>query len=60
MSKLCLLCVFVVSLTAQDARSVVAEAQKRSRSQSQRYEGTLQVTDPKSKITEKLAHGGAR
>jgi len=46
------LCVSV-ALTAQDARSVVAEAQKRARSQSQRYEGTLQVIDPKSKITEK-------
>src|SRR5258706_8866688 len=49
----CVLCASVVNLSAQDARSVIAEAQKRARSQSQRYEGTLQVIDPKSKITEK-------
>jgi hypothetical protein len=38
---------------AQDARSIVQEAQKRSNSKSQRYEGTLQVIDSKSKISEK-------
>ena len=36
-----------------DPRSIVEEAQRRSRSSSQRYEGTLQVIDSKSKITEK-------
>lgn len=38
---------------AQDARQIVEEAQKRSRSKSQKYEGRLQVIDAKSKITEK-------
>ena len=38
---------------AQDARSIVQEAQRRSNSKSQRYEGTLQVIDAKSKVTEK-------
>ena len=37
----------------QDPRQIVEEAQKRTTSQSQRYEGTLQVVDAKSKITEK-------
>src|SRR5215471_6312478 len=40
-------------VAAQDARSIVQEAQKRSNSKSQRYEGTLQVIDSKSKISEK-------
>jgi hypothetical protein len=41
------------TLFAQDPRSIVDEAQKRSYSASQRYEGTLKVIDAKSKITEK-------
>ena len=40
-------------LQAQDARTIVEEAQKRSVSMSQRYEGTLRVIDSKNKITEK-------
>ncbi len=44
------LCAAVV---AQDAREIVAEAQKRARSSSQRYEGTLQVIDARRRITEK-------
>ena len=36
-----------------DPRQIVEEAQRRTTSQSQRYEGTLQVTDAKSKISEK-------
>jgi hypothetical protein len=40
-------------LFQQDPRHIVEEAQKRTTSQSQRYEGTLQVVDAKSKITEK-------
>jgi outer membrane lipoprotein-sorting protein len=36
-----------------DAQQIVEEAQRRTTSQSQRYEGTLQVVDPKSKISEK-------
>jgi len=38
---------------AQDPRSIVEESQKRSTSESQRYEGTLQVIDGKSKVTVK-------
>lgn len=37
----------------QDPRQIVEEAQRRTTAQSQRYEGTLQVVDAKSKITEK-------
>ena len=37
----------------QDPRQIVEEAQRRTTSQSQRYEGTLQVVDAKSKIAEK-------
>ncbi|MBI3207909.1 MAG: outer membrane lipoprotein-sorting protein [Candidatus Solibacter usitatus] len=38
---------------AQDARQIMQQAQDRAKSASQRYEGTLQVLDGKSKITEK-------
>ena len=38
---------------AQDPRTIVEEAQKRSVSMSQRYEGTLKVIDNKNKVTEK-------
>lgn len=38
---------------AQDARKIMQEAQKRSRADSQHYEGTLKVIDSKRKITEK-------
>jgi outer membrane lipoprotein-sorting protein len=37
----------------QDPRQIVEEAQRRTTSQSQRYEGTLRVVDAKNKITEK-------
>src|SRR6266705_716438 len=40
-------------LLQQDPRQIVEEAQRRSTAQSQRYEGTLEVLDAKSKITEK-------
>ena len=40
-------------LLQQDPRQIVEEAQRRTTSQSQRYEGTLQVIDAKNKITEK-------
>src|SRR2546427_11532847 len=36
-----------------DPRQIVEEAQRRTTTRSQRYEGTLQVIDAKSKITEK-------
>lgn len=42
-----------VSLWAQGARDIVAEAQKRAQSSSQRYEGTLEVIDSKRKIATK-------
>lgn len=38
---------------ADDARAVVAEAQRRIESQSQRYEGTLQVLDSTGRIADK-------
>ena len=37
----------------QSPRQIVEEAQRRTTTQSQRYEGTLQVIDAKTKITEK-------
>jgi len=52
-TSLCLLVVFYAhgkDLSAQsDARKIVEEAQRRTASQSQKYEGTLQVVDTKSK-----------
>ncbi len=41
------------ALAAQDPRQLVEEARKRSRSESQRYEGTLRVVDGKNRISEK-------
>jgi outer membrane lipoprotein-sorting protein len=38
---------------AQDARKIVEEAQRRSRSESQRYEGTLEVIDARSRVAKK-------
>ncbi|MCC6291178.1 MAG: outer membrane lipoprotein-sorting protein [Bryobacterales bacterium] len=38
---------------AQDPRQIVEEVQRRNRSQSQRYEGTLTVTSAKSRVTQK-------
>jgi len=43
----------VFALLQNDPRQIVEEAQRRTTSQSQRYEGTLQVVDSKSKTTEK-------
>jgi Protein of unknown function (DUF1329). len=40
-------------LLAQDARQIMTEAQNRSQSKSQHYEGTLQVTDAHNKIARK-------
>jgi hypothetical protein len=47
------LILFCVSLSAQDPRSIVDESQKRSTADSQRYQGTLQVIDEKTKVTTK-------
>lgn len=41
---------------ADDARQIVDEAQRRTQSMSQRYDGSLQVIDAKGKITEKRWH----
>jgi hypothetical protein len=48
-----LICLVLLVLLQQDPRQIVEEAQKRTTTESQRYEGTLQVIDAKSKITEK-------
>jgi len=40
-------------LLAQDARQIVQEAQRRGRSNSQRYDGVLEVTSADSKVTRK-------
>ena len=42
-----------VCLPAQDARQIVEKSQQRSTSKSQHYEGSLQVIDPKHKISAK-------
>lgn len=49
------LLVLLMALPAfgQDARAIVDESQKRAKTASQRYEGTLRVFDSKSKVTEK-------
>jgi outer membrane lipoprotein-sorting protein len=44
---------FGVAVFAQDARQIVEEVQKRSRSKSQKYEGTLEVIDQKNKVSTK-------
>jgi hypothetical protein len=43
----------LIWLFQQDPRQIVEEAQRRTTSQSQRYEGTLKVVDARNKITEK-------
>src|SRR5437773_11606547 len=50
-----------------DPRQIVEEAQRRTMTQSQRYEGTLRVIDARNKITEKRwqydrvgAHGSSK
>ena len=40
-------------LGAQDARQIVAEAQRRTEADSQHYEGTLRVIDSKGKVSDK-------
>ncbi|HET9943651.1 MAG TPA: outer membrane lipoprotein-sorting protein [Terriglobia bacterium] len=42
-----------ITAVAQDPRAIVEQAQKRTTSMSQRYEGTLRVTSNKSRVTEK-------
>ncbi|HEY2379810.1 MAG TPA: outer membrane lipoprotein-sorting protein [Terriglobia bacterium] len=45
--------IFLLLILQQEPRKIVEDAQRRTTSQSQRYEGTLKVIDAKSKITEK-------
>jgi outer membrane lipoprotein-sorting protein len=52
---------------AQDAREIVAEAQRRTEAKSQRYEGLLQVFDARGKVSDKRwsmdrlgSHGNSR
>lgn len=52
MSKLSL-CLLAVAAMAQDARQIVEESQKRHRSDTQQYEGVLQVFNPNGKNSEK-------
>lgn len=53
MNKYLLLCLLALPLQAQDGRAIVAESQKRSHADSQRYEGTLEVHDAKRKVSTK-------
>src|SRR5213592_1253754 len=55
MSKAAVICLHIAALLflQNDPRQIVDEAQRRTTSQSQRYEGTLQVIDAKTRITEK-------
>ncbi len=57
----------VTAKTADNAREIVAEAQRRTDAASQRYEGLLQVFDTKGKVTDKRwtferlgAHGDSK
>lgn len=42
-----------ISVEAQEARQIVEEAQRRSRSDSEHYEGTLEVIDARGRVTRK-------
>lgn len=53
MNRIAIFAALAAGALAQDPRQVIEEVQRRSRSDSQRYEGTLQVIDAKNKITEK-------
>ena len=53
MNKLALLALTAGAIFAQDARQIVEESQKRQRSQSQSYEGVLDVTQANGKTTSK-------
>ena len=53
MSKATLLLLLPLALLAQDAREIVVQAQRRTQSKSQHYEGALRVIDSRGKTTEK-------
>lgn len=48
-STIVVACALVYALWAQDARQIVEEAQRRSRADSERYEGTLEVIDARGR-----------
>ena len=51
--KFAAMCVLAASAFAQDPRQVIEEVQRRSRSHSQRYEGTLEVVGAGNRIATK-------
>ena len=53
MNKFVLLAIVAGAVWAQDARQIVEESQKRQRSQSQTYEGVLEVTQANGKSSSK-------
>lgn len=53
MSRLLVALALTISALAQDARQIVTDSENRSRSKSQRYEGTLQVINASNKISTK-------
>ncbi len=53
MNRYACLVMMALPLCAQDARQIVDEAQKRSHADSQRYEGTLEVSDARRKVSTK-------
>ncbi len=61
------LCFAATTLTAQDVRQIVDEAQRRTTTTSQRYEGLLQVFEARGKVSDKRwtlerlgSHGNSR
>jgi len=53
MNRACMLLFATVALRGQSAQEIAQRVQDRTRSQSERYTGTLQVSDSNKKITEK-------
>jgi hypothetical protein len=53
MSRAVALLALAAAAYAQDARQIMDEAQKRTESRSQRYEGTLRTDDGKGRVTER-------
>ena len=53
MNKLFLVAALMVPAFAQDARQIMVDVQKRQHSDSQRYEGTLEVTSGNNQLTTK-------
>jgi len=53
MSRLAVSLLIAAAAWAQDVRAIIEEVQKRSRTESQSYEGTLEVIDARDRITTK-------